>query len=597
MGNRPLAFLFLGLVLFLAILWGSRPLIHDDLFFHLATGQYVVEHYEVPTTDLFSFTRQGEPWVSHEWGFGVLAHFFWLAGGDWALVALKATAVVAILLALLALMIRRSGARFAAPPAGLVALLAVSLWAINDQLILRASLFSSLFVLILLGLLHWFDQRGSRLSAVAIALLFLLWGNFHGEVIFGLFVLGVVTAEAVGGRMRTRGPLPGTLFQANPERPYLRLFLVSFVLTLVNPNGVQVLLYPFRLAAFLFTKGDSLKMGHFGGATPASFAGFFLLIAILLLGLLPLERLKILSLTEVVTVGTFLVLSLRSHRFILFFVLFALPVIARQFGQSHRQGKPLVKSPVLRSLVLGVTALTVAAAAAAAWQSHERIPVSRHFPAGAVELLQDEEVEGRLFNHQNYGGYLRWKLDEPIFWDGRNLLFASLMEEVAQMPLEQVAEKWGVDHVLLTDFEYLQMGDQLLPETWGLVYWDDFVAIYLRRGGGFDPVLEGSEMRLLPPFGGVEGLNILAQDATQVAAARRELDHVLRFEPGCQRALYLHGLISFYEGDSERAESELRWALALGPKPHVYDALARVLDSLGRQQEALELRRRAIDAE
>ena len=55
--SRVLTLLFLGLVLLLGALWGSGPLIHDDLFLHLGTGQYVVENLEVPTTDIFSFTR------------------------------------------------------------------------------------------------------------------------------------------------------------------------------------------------------------------------------------------------------------------------------------------------------------------------------------------------------------------------------------------------------------------------------------------------------------------------------------------------------------------------------------------------------------
>ena len=87
----------------------------------------------------------------------------------------------------------------------------------------------------------------------------------------------------------------------------------------------------------------------------------------------------------------------------------------------------------------------------------------------------------RPFHHQNYGGYLRWHLEEPIFWDGRNLLFASLMAEVAQMPLDEVVEKWEIDSLLLTEFEYQQMVDQIVPAQWALVYWDDFSALFLRR--------------------------------------------------------------------------------------------------------------------
>ena len=217
--NRTLGLLFLGLVLFLAVLWGSKPLVHDDLFFHLATGQHVVENHRVPTTDIFSFTRGGERWVSHEWGFGVLVHCFWFAKGYWALVALKATAVVAILLLLLALMQYRSGRAISAPSPAHIALLAIGLWAIHDQLILRASLFSSFFVLVLLCLLYWFDRTGNRFAFAAIALLFLGWGNFHGEVLFGLFVLGVFTAEAFLARFRYAVPVPASLLQASPARP------------------------------------------------------------------------------------------------------------------------------------------------------------------------------------------------------------------------------------------------------------------------------------------------------------------------------------------------------------------------------------------
>jgi hypothetical protein len=574
--SRALTWLFLGLVLFLAVLWGSRPLVHDDLFFHLATGQHVVAHHEVPTTDLFSFTRDGERWVSHEWGFGVVAHFFWLAGGFRVLVALKACLVVAILLVLLGLMQYRSDQSLTSPTAGHVALLAVGLWAIHDQLILRASLFSSFFVLVLLCLLYWFDRTGSRLAFAAIALLFLGWGNFHGEVLFGLFVLGVFTTEAFLARFRYSVPVPSSLLQASPARPYLKLSSLSLLLTLVNPNGVQVLLYPFRLAWFLFTQGDTLEMGHFTGATPAATGGFFLLLAILLLGMLPVERLKALSMTDVLTVSAFLVLSLRTHRFIFFFTLFALPVIARLFAQPVDRRLPLLRSAWFRRAVIGLVMIAVATAAAKAWVAREPREVSRHFPSGAVGFLLQEGIAGHPFNHQNYGGYLHWNLQTPVFWDGRNLVFGPLMEEVREMPLEQVAATWQLDYLLLTEFEYSRMGDQIDPANWGLVYWDDFVAIFLRRDEKHRPVLDSFELQQFPPFGGVEGLNLRATDDAWVARARRELEQILGFEPECQRAFYLQGLLSFYRGELEQAEQYFVEALAIGPNEHVSKALARV---------------------
>jgi len=139
---------------------------------------------------------------------------------------------------------------------------------------------------------------------------------------------------------------------------------------------------------------------------------------------------------------------------------------------------------------------------------------------------------------------------------------------------------------LLTEFEYQQMVDQLVPDHWALVYWDDFSALFLRRDPASEATLERTELRLLPPFGGVEGLNLRAQDPAWISTARAELDQILQLEPACQRALYFHGLISFYSGDFDRAEEELRRALDLGPNAFVEKALRRVLDSAGRVDES-----------
>jgi tetratricopeptide (TPR) repeat protein len=152
------------------------------------------------------------------------------------------------------------------------------------------------------------------------------------------------------------------------------------------------------------------------------------------------------------------------------------------------------------------------------------------------------------------------------------------MEEVRQTPLEDVAQEWALDYMVLTEFEYARLIDQLDPARWGLVYWDDFAAVYLRRQSRFEQVLESYGLRHFPPFGGVEGLEALAQDNSLAAALRRELDQILGTEPDSQRALYLLGLLSFYQGDDQQAERLLRQALAIGPNDFVSRALDRVRD-------------------
>ena len=594
---RLATLLGLGLTLALAAVWGARPLIHDDLFFHLSTGDFVVEHHRVPTTDPFSFTRAGERWVSHEWGFGLLAYGAHAVGDYRGLVALKSLLAMSIAALLFLLMLRMAGRDRWKFAVYLVPLLALGLWAIDEQLILRPSLVSCLLLLLLLHLLLSFDQTGHWWTFAGIVGLFFLWGNLHSEVLFGLFVLGLVTLEAVLGRVSFLEGSPWrSLLRASPERPYLRLLVLSVVATLVNPNGIQVLLYPFRVVRFLSLGGMDLQLGHFTGATPQMQPAFFLLLVLLLLALLPLrEQLHRISLTQVVTVGVFLLLSLSSHRFIFYFVLLALPTMAMLFQPAMQMLDDSRHYRLLRNLLRAMVLLIVGSAVVAGWRGKPAGPISRHFPEGAVRFLQEEGVDGRVFNHQNYGGYLHWRLKRPIFWDGRALLFEPLMRRLPGTPLEEATTEWGLDHLVLTEHEFKDLATQLTTDHWGLVYWDDFAALYLRRLPRFEPVLESRELTLLPAFGGVTGLNLLAGNPDHAAAARRELDQILDLEPLSQRALYLKGLISYYRQEYLQAEAELQAAAAVGPNTYVLNALADVMDDTGREEEATRLRRKAID--
>ena len=596
---RLATLLGLGLTLALAAVWGARPLIHDDLFFHLSTGKFVVENHEVPTADPFSFTRAGEPWVSHEWGFGLLAYGAHAVGDYRALVLLKALLVVSVVALLFLLMLRMAGRDRTKFVVYLVPLLALGLWAIDDQLVLRPSLVSCLLLVVLLHLLVSFDRTGPWWALAGMITLFFLWGNLHSEVLFGLFAVGLVTAEAVLGRL---GVLDGSkwrsLLRASPQRPYLRLFALSVLATLINPNGIQVLLYPFRVVRFLSLGGIDLEMGHFTGATPTSQPAFFLLLVLFLLALLPLrEQLHRLSVSQAVSIGVFLLLSFSSHRFIFYFVLLALPTLAMLFQASMQYLDDAKHYRLLRNVVRGAIVVVVGAAFVGGWRSLPEEAISRHFPAGAVRFLEEEGVDGRIFNHQNYGGYLHWELDEPVFWDGRALLFEPLMRRLPGISLAEATSEWKLDHLVITEHEFKDLATQLTVDRWGLVYWDDFAALYLRRLPKFEPLLSRRELTVLPAFGGITGLDLLARDEGRTDGARQELEQILELQPRSQRALYIAGLISYYRRELERAEEDLVTAAAIEPNAYVLNALADVMADTGREHEATRLRRKAIDAD
>ncbi len=45
----------------------ARSATDPDLWWHLRTGQLVVQTHAVFHTDPYSFTRSGQPWIDHEW--------------------------------------------------------------------------------------------------------------------------------------------------------------------------------------------------------------------------------------------------------------------------------------------------------------------------------------------------------------------------------------------------------------------------------------------------------------------------------------------------------------------------------------------------
>lgn len=530
-------------LLVLVVPLAARPLSHDDLFWHLQSGVWMAEHHSVPHADPFSFTRPGAPWVTHEWGFSLLVYGIWLAGGYLALIAARVLLILLIGWILVRTM-RLEGPE-EAPQYLYIALLAVGLWTVSAEVILRAALLSELFLALTLLLLARYRKTGQVRDLVCVAGLFWVWANVHSGVVFGLFVLGLFTLEAL---IRRQG------------RPYLLTLAAAALLSLVNPNGIEALLYPFRLSQILFASGIPWELGHFSASSPAANSGLLILAVLLLAGLLPLRRVPVWG-AEIVGIATFVFLLYRSPRFVFHAVILALPVVYRLWSERKRS-----------NLAAGSVAALTLASALVAWTSFESRLLAPGLPEPAARFVQKAGIRGRMFNHQNYGGYLLWRLKEPVFWDGRNDVFVPLVKEYVSTPFPELMDRYQVDWALVTEHEWTPE----LQNGWGLVYWDDFRAIYLRRTPQFEPLLTNLELRVIPPFGGWPGMESAAPALAGVA--RSELDRVLAADPECQRALFFRALLSVRQGRVEEARQDLRTALAVRPNEQV----SRLLEALAK---------------
>src|SRR5258705_5042235 len=64
LSGRRLLVLFFMLLIFAG---AARPITDPDFWWHLRTGQFIVETHTIPHADIFSALRFGSEWVTHEW--------------------------------------------------------------------------------------------------------------------------------------------------------------------------------------------------------------------------------------------------------------------------------------------------------------------------------------------------------------------------------------------------------------------------------------------------------------------------------------------------------------------------------------------------
>ena len=173
--------LFVCFVLLVPVALGSASGIFNDgdVSWHIATGQWILAHGQVPRVDPFSFTMNGHPWVAYEW----LAEVIYAAGFNFAGYAGVSAIVILAMMILHGIVFAHLRPKVG-PVAFLLAFMAMDV-ALVPFLLARPHV---LVWPILAGwtalLLRARDE--ARPPPWAAALLMLLWANLHGSFVFGL---------------------------------------------------------------------------------------------------------------------------------------------------------------------------------------------------------------------------------------------------------------------------------------------------------------------------------------------------------------------------------------------------------------------------
>ena len=471
---------FAGILLFGLLAMTARPATDPDLWWHLRTGQWIVETGHVPHSDPFSFTRAGQPWVSHEWLSEVLFYELWKHGGAAALIVFSAIVTTAGFMVLYLRCLFRGGKKhWAAAATAFGALASAPSCGARPQM----------FTFTLASLLLWLIATGEERPRLLLWIppLFLLWLNLHAG-----FALGPALLLAYGIGLLLETAVGSTSWrQARPILlRVLLLLLACLALVPLNPSGVQLYRYSFDT---LRSPGmRSFIVEWFSPNFHDTLYRPFLLVWLLLLIALASSRSRPRGRVIVPLLLTSFA-ALDAVRHIPIFVLVAMPVIAAALtvaspSSAASQRRP--DSSRFRPLFIGAVVILLAVFALAKWVTLNRNQSAleaEQSPQKAVAFLRAGDYPHRIFVYYDWGGYAIWKLypENRVFVDGRADLYGGdlLRQFKTAVQLrtgwQDVLDRWKVEAVLVPPSSALAQA-LLLDPNWQAGFSDSKAIVLLR---------------------------------------------------------------------------------------------------------------------
>ena len=612
---------FILLVLISALCAGLHTVADEDMGWQLATGRYVVQHHQIPRTDVLTFTSAGKPWAYPPFA-GVLFYLtycaFGYAGLSW-FCALACLAVVAYI-------VRRGDIGSA-----VLAMLAVQ--SIAARTAPRADLFSTVFFAFFLGQLWAYHQK-THSRPWLLPLVMLLWVNLHPGFIAGLGAIGAyLLIEFVD-----------LLFAERRQAVLLRLrriwpwLAACGAATLVNPWGPRIYVASLTLSGLAAPAQGMLNSNTFIGefqGVPISLhliyqlidvrhmeSGFtwLLLVAVILVGLFLWKR----QLGGALIALVALYLGLAHARYMGLFVItittLAGPLLSEIFiidsnsrssltAEARKESgkevlattRPLARVSEGLATLITVVLCGVALLHIADFISNRTYVVfnadwrfgageSSWFPERAAAFIRREQLPGNIFEEYALGGYAAWSLGPhyPDFIDGRGDrlspdLVAEQLKLYVEGPDSQLwrieADRWNLNVLLVatSGFRGLQNMDPFAfcqSVTWRPVYMDDVSLVFLRNTPQNRPWLDRLQ------------IDCRTQQLTPPANASR----VALYD------FYLNSGALFFElHRDQESEASLRRASVLYPEdPNVYLLLASLFLRQQRYPEAEQAYRASL---
>ncbi len=525
--NKYVVFGLLGIFLVLVFMASSYKVSgDDDLFWHLATGRYIVENKVVPDTDVFGHITSGSEWIPFEWGWDLITYALYNIGGYNAILTFRSLAFCFVFFVLFMLLRKFKVNSFLS-----ILLLFVMLVATMDRFSPRPHLITYIFFSLLLYILlnyKYINREKYTKRLYFIPLIFLVWANSHMGVLAGGLILFVFTISETIIYYKPKSFSTSEikpLTQAQLKKLWI-IAIVSGLVLLVNPHGIQTYMY-----AYSHTKMKMLETVNewqnpftdkmdFGFIT--TLYKIFLYSGIIVL----IYAFKKKDLFFALMFIAFAAYSVRAIRFTVDYEMIMIPfiIISVNYFIMNLKNTGVINflKGNIPKAVLGLFIVYIISQIPSN-AIYEKLQYYRLYgwginsdfiPVQLFDFIKENKISGTPYNHFGTGGYMVWNFPgEKNFIDSRNLnddIFNEYNSIMQMVPgFEKKLEDRGVDYVIYLDPDLTRRPNDLKRmitkylsrnPNWKLVFWDDKSMLFVKNIPKFADVINKYEYRIVHPY-------------------------------------------------------------------------------------------------
>ena len=469
----------LVLILLFALLFISQinTIVDSDLWCHFKTGEYILKNFNIPQTDIFSYTLENQPWIDHEWLSQIIFYIIFAKFGWLGVNTFKAVVVSLCFLILLFFIFFKYKKLVYA-----LFFIVISLFAFGYRSFARPEIFSYLFLCLFFYVLE------SEEKFYLLPILQILWVNLHGYFILGPVLIFLYCIGSLALR---------------DFKKVKRLGLIlgfTCLACCINPYFYKGAVYPIKILIGIFNQQRSYMQDVHELMMPIN-AGFgryvFFWILAILSSVTFLINLKKARMQHVlIFLGSFAA-SYAAVRNMPVFIFMAMPLAVINLNEAgvtknivDKKYYGAILLVILAGIYFFISNKYYEFTKQSAFRKTESGMIGLLTPKKACDFLERGNIKGRIFNSIDFGHYIAYRFypERRVFIDVRTELykndFYQLYKRAQNYPDEwkSLQEKYHFNIALI---RHLFSGTERLlkflykDKGWALVYYDESSAVFL----------------------------------------------------------------------------------------------------------------------